>query len=529
MTGRLGIDFGTSNTVISLWDVTTNDSSTFKLGNFSRLAKVDGKNLYSIPSIIHYSPEFKYLYGNEVNQQNLLSSPRTFKWMKRYIAERSPVERTIDDRKITYHDAGRRFLTEILQEAGKFVSPEEEDVVLTVPVEAYEDYTHWLSKVVNDASLFRFKIIDEPSAAALGYEAELNPDDIYLVFDFGGGTLDVAIVKMEGDLKDAGKFCHVLGKAGLDLGGTRIDEWLFQEIFERQGKELSEDDWNIVSRSLLTECETLKERLSFEEIAEVSVFNPFTGGILAASFTRTDFETLLDKHDAFSKIDKTIRRALKIAEQKGFTEEDIKSVLMVGGCSNIPAIQKMLKRIFGNEKVKLTRPMDAVARGAARYAAGMAFKDYIQHDYAIRYVNPINGLYEYRPIVRRGTQYPTSEPTAILTIKASFDGQNQLGIPIFEIGHDSWSAADMKNEIFFDYAGKPHEKKLSETETAKRNFFWINKKNPTFLWADPPAKKSEPYFELQFLIDSNRKLLITARNVKTGKTMLEAYPVANLI
>jgi molecular chaperone DnaK len=350
-----------------------------------------------------------------------------------------------------------------------------------------------------------------------------------LVFDFGGGTLDVAIVKMEGDLEDAGKFCHVMGKAGLDLGGTRIDEWLFQEIYERQGKELSEDDWNIVSRSLLTACETLKERLSFEEEAEVSVFNPFTGGSLAVSFTRNDFEGLLDKHDAFSKIDKTIRRALKMAEQKGFAEEDIKSVLMVGGCSNIPAMQKMLKRIFGAEKVKLTRPMDAVARGAARFAAGMAFKDYIQHDYAIRYVNPINGLYEYRPIVRRGTQYPTLEPTAVLTIKASFDGQNQLGIPIFEIGHDSWSVADMRNEIFLDYAGKPHTKNMLEKEITKRNFFWINKKNPTFLWVDSPAKKSEPYFELQFSIDSNRRLLITALNVKNGKTMLENYPVANLI
>src|SRR5215475_14817117 len=105
---------------------------------------------------------------------------------------------------------------------------------------------------------------------------------------------------------------------------------------------------------------------------------------------------------------------------------------MVGGSSLIPAVQRTVQRIFGKDCVRWNRPLDAVARGAAALVAGVDFYDHIQHDYAIRYVNPQKGDYDYRVIVQHATPYPTLEPVARLTIKATYDGQTQLGIAVFD-------------------------------------------------------------------------------------------------
>jgi molecular chaperone DnaK (HSP70) len=383
--------------------------------------------------------------------------------------------------------------------------------------------------VLSKSKLFRFRVIDEPSAAALGYGAELTADDIYLVFDFGGGTLDVAIVIIEEHSQEAGRFCRVLGKAGIDLGGTSIDEWLFQEVLKLNGRSDSDDEVKEISRVILSECERLKESLSFRDKAELSVLNPLTGTVISAEFTRNEFEDLLDRHDAFSKIDKTIRRALKAANERGFNEDDIKSVLMVGGCSQIPSVQKSLKRIFGNDRVLLKRPLDAVARGASAFVAGVALRDYIQHDYAIRYINPLTGRYEYRPLVRRGAPYPSAEPVAVITVKGAFDGQEQLGLPIFEIGGHTGGSGEQRLELFFDEQGVPRVQMVSETDYARRNYFWINELNPTFLRAQPPAQKGQPRFRVEFHIDGNRRLLITAHDLINANKVFKDYPVARLV
>ena len=158
--------------------------------------------------------------------------------------------------------------------------------------------------------------------------------------------------------------------------------------------------------------------------------------MLAADYSRSQFEDLLDEHGLFTQIDQTIRRALKSSRERGYDEEHVKAVLMVGGRSHTPSVQRTVRRIFGRERVMLDRPLDAVARGAAAFVAGVDFFDHIQHDYAVRFINPTKGDYDFRTIVPRGTPYPTKEPVAKVTVKASHDGQTQLGIAVFEIGEN---------------------------------------------------------------------------------------------
>jgi molecular chaperone DnaK (HSP70) len=534
MPGRLGVDFGTSNTVIAVWDETHHEGVPFHIPDYGktlqyRQAGKTGASISLVPSLVHYAPDQTRWLGQQVVDHDLYSSPRTFRWMKRYIARRSPIKIRLDGRNLSPFEAGNDFLSAVLTSAAAELDVRDEEVAFTVPVEAFEDYANWLMGVAQRAGLARFRLLDEASAAALGYGIFIQPGDVYLIFDFGGGTLDVSMVLMEPDRElAAGRCCRVLGKAGLELGGATVDQWIYQEVLRQNGKDEADDDIRHLSRQLLTQCERVKEELSFVEKSSIELAYGSHAGVLKAEITRGQLEQLLDAHDAHARMDQTIRRALHNSAERGYTDEQIKAVLMVGGSSLIPSVQRTLMRIFGRERVRLQRPLDAVARGAAAFVAGVDFQDHIQHDYAIRYVNAQSSDYEYRPLITRGTPYPTREPVARLTVKASHDGQTQLGIAIFELSLPSQQDQSDPVELTFDVSGAARITRLAPEEEYRRTHFWINEKNPTFLPAEPPARRAEPRFEVEFGIDGNKRLLVTARDVLTKRLVYRDHPVVQL-
>ena len=179
--------------------------------------------------------------------------------MKRYISNRSPVKRKIDGKQISHFDAGQDFLSTVLLFAATELNIGDEEVAFTVPVESFEHYENWLTDVAEAAGIRRFRLIDEPSAAALGYGAHIQPGDVYLIFDFGGGTLDVAVVLIEeSDQSQGGRRCRVLGKAGLEIGGSTIDQWLFQDVLQQIERDDYDEEVRQLSRALLVECERTK-------------------------------------------------------------------------------------------------------------------------------------------------------------------------------------------------------------------------------------------------------------------------------
>jgi molecular chaperone DnaK (HSP70) len=527
MPGRLAIDFGTSNTVVAVWDEARQEGIPFFLSDYGCLALHGDDRVPIIPSLIHYADDHRRWLGHQVLQRSLYQSDRTFRWMKRYIANRSPVKKRLDGREVSHFDAGRDFLSTVLAFAATELNISHEEVALTAPVEAFEHYENWLTEVVDAAGLPGFRLIDEASAAALGYGAQLRPGNVYLIFDFGGGTLDVAVVLIEEDQSQTGRRCRVQGKAGAEIGGSMIDGWLFEEVLRQNNRADTDHDVRQVSRALLAECERAKERLSHDDSAGISVVSPERGTVLAAQFTRSGFEDLLDQRELFTQIGHTIRRALNAARERGYNEESILAVLMVGGSSLIPSVQKTVQRIFGRDRVLVNRPLDAVARGAAAFVAGAGFDDHIQHDYAIRWVNPQKGDYDYRVIVKRGTPYPSQNPVAHLTVKAAHDGQTQLGIAIFEMG-EQHQRTRQPVELVFDPSGAARVVNLSPDELERRAHFWLNEHSPTFLSADPPANQGEARFAIEFGIDGNKRLLVTARDLMTSRLIHKDFPVVKL-
>jgi molecular chaperone DnaK (HSP70) len=538
MAGRLGVDFGTSNTVLAVWDEAREEGVPLHVPDYGRYFRQGARQgeggegrISVVPSLIHYAPEGQRWIGDQVLARTLYEAPGTFRWMKRYIANRSPIKRRVAGaaEPISHFDAGRDFLSSVLLFAAAEAGAGEE-VALTAPVEAFEHYEDWLAGVAEAAGMPRFRLIDEPSAAALGYGAHIQPGDVYLIFDFGGGTLHAAMVLVEEEeAARAGRRCRVLGKAGADVGGMTIDQWLFQEVLRRNGRSDDEEAVRAISRALLVECEGAKERLSRHERAGITVVNPRTGAALAAEVTRGELEEILDAHGAFTTIDRTIRRALNEARERGYAEEHIKAALMVGGSSQIPAVQRTVRRIFGRERVMLDRPLDAVARGAAAFVAGVDFYDHIQHDYAIRYVDREKGRYDYRRIVERGTPYPTEEPVARLTVKAAYDGQSRLGIAIYEMGERGRRDGGGETmELVFDPSGAARISSVTAEDEERRRRFWMNEGSPTFLEAEPPAEQGEARFEVWFGIDGNKRLLVTARDLVSGRLVYRDYPVVRL-
>lgn len=528
MAGRLAIDFGTSNTVTAVWDETRKEGLPFHLPDYGRLYQQGAEQISVIPSLIHYADERQRWIGNQVLQQRFYQAQGTFRWMKRYITNRSPLKLKLPGQEISYFEAGRDFLSSVLLAAADSLALKDEEIALTVPVEAFEHYEAWLAGVAEAAGLPRFRLIDEPSAAALGYGAHIQPGDVYLIFDFGGGTLDVAVVLIEEvSQQHTGQRCRVLGKAGADLGGMTIDQWLFQEVLRQNNRRDTDEEIRQISQALLVACEDAKERLSLYEQADIQVANPETGAVLEATLRPDQFEALLDQHEAFTTIDRTVRRALNRTRERGYQEEDIKAVLAVGGSSQIPAVQQLLRRIFGKEQVRLHRPLDAVARGAAAFVAGVDFYDHIQHDYAIRYLDRQKGDYSFHPIVQQGTPYPTGEPVARLNVKASHEGQTHLGLAIFELGEQQQKSRSAV-ELVFDPSGAARVVPVSTDETDRRTHFWMNEGNPTFLTVETPVQPGEICYEVEFSIDPNKRLLISARNLKTGQTTHRDYPVVKL-
>lgn len=527
----LGIDFGTSNTLIAGWDENSQQVSLIKIPDYCRLFSQNGEQIPLIPSLIHYSPEGHLWIGNQILQQGLGDSRRTMRWMKQYILSRSPIRIRLDERETTPSKAAQDFLTTIftMLREEQAISPAR--VAFSAPVESFEFYTNWLNTLAESNHLPKISLIDEPVAAAIGYGIQVKPGTILFVFDFGGGTMNAAMV-IVGEESPTGKnkpLCRVLGKAGKNIGGMRIDQWLYQEVLSRFSLT---DDHPLVrqaSTQILSACEGVKQALSHDPQASTGDIRLRDDKLINLTLNRDEFENILERNHLFHEMSDLFRHVLNQAYERGYSQDQISSVLMIGGSSLIPAVQQHVKNFFESTPVQVRRPLDAVARGAALFASGMDILNYVRHDYAIRYVEPHNRRYAFQKIVSSGTSYPTPQPISHLTIKASYEGQQKLGLAIFEIRNSRESGFSQENlELIFDPQGSARIIQLPSQQIEERTYFFVNEHCPTFLIADPPAEPSIPRFEISFSIDSQKRLTITARDLQTGIIILENQPVIRL-
>jgi molecular chaperone DnaK (HSP70) len=534
VTARIGIDFGTANTVVARWDEARGRGEPVPLDGVD-LTRAAGSGVRQrvVPSLVAYSHTDgrRWVGAQVLDRPQLRSDPdvTVFQSTKSNVTGRAiDIARTVGDRKITAREAATAFLGDVTALAVLAVGADDLEIVATAPVEAFDTYRDWLVREVGAGiGAVRLRVVDEATAAAVGYSARMSPGDVFCVFDFGAGTLDVSVVRVEEPGPSGGAGVRAIAKVGLDLGGNHVDALLAEHAAAET--RLPHGDpvtYNRVFRELLRGAEAAKVALTGAEEAEIAATDPVTGRDYRTRLTRSRFERLLRDKDILGRVNRALRKALENAAAKGYPADGFAGAFLVGGTSLIPAVQDLVHLQFEPDKVYLDRPLEAVAAGAAGIAGGHELHDHIQHDYAIRHVVQENGTYEFEPLVSAGTSYPSAEPVKSITIKAIHPGQRRMGIAIYELTHATGGGADV--EIVFDARGGARTVAVTPQQRQEQATLWLNEDSPTFLEANPPAAAGVDRFRLDFRVDAQKRLTVSAFDIERRIWVLDAHPVVQL-
>lgn len=547
---RVAVDFGTGNTVLAKFNESLQQAETLSIPGIStefryRLAPGQPERVaHVVPSLIYYS-EKETLIGDQVLSRGLAEHPETFRWMKRGIASRiTKVRKTAQGHK-NPAQAGEDFLSRLLEYGSDQFSLRDDTFTFTAPTEAFEDFQDWLRKVAEKMGIVRLRLLDEPTACVLGYDGAARRDDRFLVSDFGCGTYDVSAVRIDLSSEDARKAVQ-LGGAGLDrgVGGMDIDQWLADDFCGRH--QLQGADRAEIEGFILRQAEGVKIALSdpaeSEAMLQVVSRAAGRGRVLQTNYRRSCdacergqagvhagrdescLGCLLRKHEFVKKARETLDRALENAALKsGMRRDDLAKVLVTGGTSLVPCVRAMLLESFGNKAV-LANPFDAVARGACGDLD--ALSPILQHDYSIESYNSERKEFEFAPLFRLGTEYPTDPQRRVkLWARGSYDGMTRIALKVFEVSRMKRHASDM---LQVDARGILEE--ISEVKTEYAHIL-INGDNPTFIVADPPVdlKRDTKRFLCSFRVDGHRRLLVTVRDLlRGGDDLLNDFPVVRL-
>ena len=533
-TASYAIDFGTSNTVITRWNPATGQPETLSLPGLSLQLS---QNPPLVPSLLYVeeASQGKVIVGQAVRDKglDLAKNPRFFRSFKRGIgAEIQGFLPELDGKTISFEQVGQWFLTQIIEQLEPSPDTVVESLILTVPVDSFEAYRHWLSGVCQTLPVEQVRMLDEPTAAALGYG--VAEGDTLLVVDFGGGTLDLSLVQLNQEAQ-AGKkplgfilkwgerflgesdrqktrIARVLAKAGQNLGGSDIDNWLMDYFVETQG----------LTRSPLTTrlAERLKIQLSEKRSATEVYFNDETFESYELKLDRDGFEAVLKEHQFFEILDDRMAQLLQQGRRSGIEVSDIDAVLLVGGTAQIPAVQKWITQYFDASKIRSEKPFEAIAQGALQLSQGIEIQDFLYHSYGIRYWDRRNNCHNWHSIIKSGQAYPMSEPVE-LVLGASVDNQPSIELVVGELGAQTGAT-----EVYFD-GDRLVTRQLGSGQTAVQP---LNDRDGARNIAQltPPGNPGRDRIKIQFSVDAQRSLRITVEDLLTNQILLQNQSVAQL-
>jgi len=537
MSASYAIDFGTSNTVITRWNSATQQPETVNLPGISLQLS---QNPPLIPSLLYLEDanQGKVIVGQAVRDRglDLNSDNRFFRSFKRGIgADIQGFLPELDGKIVSFEEVGQWFLSQIISQLSISLNQEEEPIeslTLTVPVDSFETYRHWLTGVCQALPVEQVRILDEPTAAALGYG--IADGDVLLVMDFGGGTLDLSLVQLNQPAQTSKKplgfilkwgekalgessgqkvtIARVLAKAGQNLGGSDLDNWLMDYFVETQG----------LTRSPLTTrlAERLKIQLSEQESATEVYFNDETFESYELKLDRPSFETILKDHQFFEILDSMMAQLLQQGRRNGIEVSDINAVLLVGGTVKIPAVQHWVQQYFDSDKIHCKKPFEAIAQGALQLSQGIKIQDFLYHNYGIRYWDRRNNCHNWHSIIKAGQAYPMAQPVE-LVLGASIENQPSIELVVGELGADTATT-----EVYFEGdrlitrqvgGGKTTVQTLNDRDGAR-----------SIAQLDPPGNPGSDRIKLQFWVDAQRSLRVNVEDLLTNQTLLANQSVAQL-
>ncbi|AFZ08169.1 Heat shock protein 70 [Oscillatoria nigro-viridis PCC 7112] len=539
----VAIDFGTSNTVVCILNPDTQTPETLRLGEMSRIFKTknlsgDVREISVVPTLVFVKNAGELILGEKVRSQRLGQSQpdRFFKAFKRNLAaDFQPPPRNIDGETYTAESVAEQFIKTIWKQLYlQNIQPEK--VIFTVPVGAFERYLDWFRDLGENLGVAEVQVIDESTAAALGYAVK-RPGSLVLVVDFGGGTLDLSLVRTavtpplppltkggrnlappldKGGL--GGVRAEVLAKSDAYVGGEDIDIWIVEDYLRQIGSsraEVGPVGW----QNLLEIAEKLKIQLSQVNEAKESWFDDENFMSYDLQLNREKLEKILESRQLLEQLRQALDEVLSIAMGKGIGKGDIEQVLLVGGTSIIPAVSNLVVSYFGRQKVQTDKPFEAVAHGALALTQLASVEDYLRHSYAIRLWEPYAKAYAYSPIFSKEMKYPC-QSSEELTLQVAIEGQREIRLDIGEVAEVSQA------EVIFNEKGQMTSSWLNK----QTDFRSLESHHQQVCVAhlNPPGVLGIDRVSVSFEVDERRVLLATVRDLVTGKVLVEKGAIAKL-
>ncbi|MBI4150880.1 molecular chaperone DnaK [Candidatus Woesearchaeota archaeon] len=472
MTKILGIDLGTSNSAASILEA----------GRPKIIPSAEGASLYgkAFPSVVGFQKDGTVLVGEPARRQAVSNPDGTVMAAKRKMG--TNFKYTIFGKEHTPQQISALILQKIKRDAEAFLGEKVEKAVITVPAYFDDNQRQATKDAGTIAGLEVIRIVNEPTAAALAYGLDKGKkQQTILVFDFGGGTLDVTIM----DYGD-GVF-EVKSTAGdTQLGGTDMDNLLINHIIKKFKEDTGIDlDGDGTAMQRVREAAE-KAKIELSTTLQTDISLPFISATdkgpkhLTLPLSRAQLESMMDP--LVKRCKKSVDQALSDAKLSG---KDISKVILVGGPTRMPMVQKHVEEWFGPGKVERSiDPMECVAMGAAIQAGVLAgdVKDVLLLD-----VTPLSLGIEtlggvFTKLIDRNTTIPVKRSQ---TFSTAADNQPAVTIRI----------SQGERPMFAD------NKMLGQFE----------------LVGIPPAMRGVPQIEVTFDIDANGILHVTAKDLGTAK------------
>jgi len=466
----IGIDLGTSNS----------QAAVVLGGKPTIIPSAEGATVAGkmFPSIVAFTKDGQLLVGESARRQAVSNPEGTVIKAKRKIG--TDFKYNIHGKDYTPQQISAYILQKIKRDAEAFLGEPITKAVITVPAYFNDNQRTATKDAGKIAGLDVVRLVNEPTAASMAYGLDKEGEHKILVFDLGGGTLDVTIMEF-GD----GTFTVLSTSGDTQLGGTDMDEaiikWTISEFQKQEGINLDED---ATAMQRVREASE-KAKIELSTVLETDINLPYITATnkgpkhLLLKLTRAKLEQLIEP--IIKRCVHPVEQALKDANLK---KEEIKKIILVGGPTRMPIIQKFVEEKIGKKVERGVDPMECVAMGAAIQGAILAgeIKDIVLLD-----VTPLTLGIEtlgevMTPLIERNTTIPTKKSQIFSTAS---DFQNAVTIHVLQ-----------------------GERPMAKDNVSLGNFN---------LMGIPPAPRGVPQIEVAFDIDANGILNVSAKDLGTGK------------
>lgn len=486
----IGIDLGTTNSCVAVME-----------GN-EPVVIPNSEGRRTTPSVVGFTESGERKVGDPAKRQAITNPKNTVFSIKRFMGETWDQVQT-EIHRVPYNVTKGDNNTPRVNISGKLYSPQEisamvlqkmkktaedylgqevKEAVITVPAYFSDSQRQATKEAGEIAGLLVKRIINEPTAAALAYGLDKKHKDIKVaVFDLGGGTFDISILEL-----GEGVFEVKSTNGNTHLGGDDFDhvviDWLADEFQKDEGLDLRKDPMALQRLKEAAEKAKIELSSSMETEINLPYIMPVDGvpKHLVKKLTRSKFEQLIDK-----LMQSTIPPCQKALQDAGLKASDIDEVILVGGSTRIPAVQKLVREFFGKEPSKGVNPDEVVAIGAAIQGGVLTgeVKDVLLLD-----VTPLSlGIETLGSVMTRLIEANTTIPTRKSeTFSTAADSQTSVEIHVLQ-----------------------GERPMANQNKSIGRFH---------LDGIPPAPRGIPQIEVTFDIDANGILHVTAKDKATGKS-----------